>query len=1000
MKNPVRYLVCVIFAIFLFSCTSQTRETDQSNYEILKDGFTTPPAGAHPKVYWWWLNGHVDTVRIKEELLAMKNAGVSGVDIFEIGVPASDRMIPPGPAFMGAESLQTIKFAIQEAGKLDIDVGLNVASSWNAGGSWTLPKNAAKSLYSSMITLKGGQERIHTNLPFPEISKVDSRGNQLIPVGGNGKPLYYEEVTVLGIPAHVEKNTLDTARIINLSEFFDVRNSILDCQLPEGEWEIYRYVCSNSGEPLMLPSANSHGPIIDHFDSVATETHFMFFINTLKPLLGDFSKTALKSFYLASYEARGSVWTSSLPAEFRKRIGYDIYKFIPGLANSELFNKETTERIQSDFRKILSELMVHNFYRKAKEVANRHDLKINSEAGGPGLPVHNVPSEPLKALGSLDIPRGEFWLNNVRYDKDSIINVLQVVKEVSAASHIYGRKIVEEEAFTNREHWQLGPFDLKPLGDRAFCEGMNKVVVHGFSHNPAGTGFPGYVYHAGTHFNDKAVWWSKIKPFNEYLARVSYILQETDFFSDVLFYYGDKLPIVVGPKNAKFNVGPGYDYEMINSEILLNDLAVQDGQLILPAGQKFSILALATEGEINADVLVKLQDLATQGAIITGIKPGNTAGLNDRIKSKNDGAELLDQLWTTVGKDPEFKNFRAGKILSGLSSLQILQSLSIPPDFDYPDNEISVLDFNKMSILDYIHYKKENVDFYFIRNTTDKWVSRYCTFRQTDKIPEIWNPVSGEIISIPIYDEKTDHVEIPLTLAPYASMFVVFRNGPARSHFLSVTSPANDPPLIEFTPDGICFLEPGTFELKNSDKSEQAVSKPQIQKVEGAWDVSFPKGWGAPESVTFPELISWSRFENKGVQYFSGTATYTKTFQFDAKQSKDQRVFLDLGDLSKVGEVWLNNQRLGITWTKPFKFDVTDVLKTGDNIIKIEIANNWSNRLTGDGLMGEKYTNTNLTMFRKLPWAEVPLLESGLLGPVTVQTLKVISPQSTDDGPQ
>lgn len=990
MKRIILCPAVVTLVFLLFSCTDFTRDTEQSNtYSTLQNGFADPPPLARPKVYWWWLNGNVDTLRLKEELLAMKKAGISGVDIFEIGVPASDRMIPPGPAFMGPESLKAIKFAIEEAGKLNIDVGLNMASSWNAGGSWTLPKHAAKSLYSSKVFVKGGNERIKVNIPLPEISKKDRAGKELIPFDAQGKPLYFEEVAVLALPANTRKNTLDTTRIINISGFFDAATAVLDCKLPAGEWEIHRYVCSNSGEPLMLPSANSHGPIIDHFDSAATEAHFMFMINTLKPVLGDFKKSALKSLYLASYEARGSVWTSSLPAEFKKRNGYDISKVIPGIFNPDVFDKETSEFIQSEFRKILSELMIRNFYRKAKKVANTYGLKINSEAGGPGPPVHNVPAEPLKALGSLDIPRGEFWLKNTRYNQDSL-NVLQVIKEVSAASHIYGRKIVEQEAFTNREHWQLGPLDLKPLADRAFCEGMNRVVVHGFTHNPSGTGSPGYVYHAGLHYNDKTVWWTKNKPFNDYLSRISYVLQETGFFSDVLFYYGDKLPIVVGPKNAKFKVGPGYDYEMINSEILVRDLSVENGKLVLPNGQQFSVLALATEDEMNAEVLVKLDELAKKGAIITGDKPKNTSGLSKQLKDKDDGSQLINQLWLTASKDPGVKGFGNGKILSGLSSLQILQALKISPDFNYPDNKRLVKDFDKLPILDYTHYQKDGIDFYFVRNTTDKWVSRYCTFRQQGKIPEMWNPVSGEILSAPVYSQKGDLVEIPVTLAPYGSTFVVFNNGAERQHFNTITSTGLHPPLSEVTANGIRFLEQGNYELKNSKRSEKVVSKPRIQKLEGAWDVSFPKGWGAPEKVSFPELMSWSRFEDTGVQYFSGTAAYTKTFQFNGTAANNQRIFLDMGDLSKVGEVWLNNEPLGITWAKPYRFDVTDILKSGDNTIKVEVANNWSNRLTGDAITGEKYTNTNLTSLGRLPWAEVPLLESGLLGPVTIQTLHVI----------
>src|SRR3546814_5133662 len=100
------------------------------------------------------LNGYTDSVRIKGELRAMKEAGISGVDIFEIGIrPASDpdKIIPAGPAFMSDSSVAAISFAVQEAGKLGMEVGLGLASSWNAGGSWVVPKHAAKTLYQSKI---------------------------------------------------------------------------------------------------------------------------------------------------------------------------------------------------------------------------------------------------------------------------------------------------------------------------------------------------------------------------------------------------------------------------------------------------------------------------------------------------------------------------------------------------------------------------------------------------------------------------------------------------------------------------------------------------------------------------------------------------------------------------------------------------------------------------------------------------------------------------------
>ncbi len=169
--------------------------------------------------------------------------------------------------------------------------------------------------------------------------------------------------------------------------------------------------------------------------------------------------------------------------------------------------------------------------------------------------------------------------------------------------------------------------------------------------------------------------------------------------------------------------------------------------------------------------------------------------------------------------------------------------------------------------------------------------------------------------------------------------------------------------------------------------------------VDGEWEVSFTKDWGAPEKTVFPKLISWTESETEGIKYYSGTATYKKTFVYSGKSEENEKVYLDLGEISKVADVWLNGEHLGISWTKPHRFEVTNLLNPGENTITAEVANVWSNRLKGDALTGQKFTNTNITNTiipvptiepgdqKRVPWAEVPLIESGLLGPVTIQTI-------------
>lgn len=206
----------IFLLILSYCCFLQVEAQQEDEYAKLLDDFGSPPSQAYPIVYHWWLGGHVDTLRLKEELRSFKNAGISGFTIFEIG--SNDTvLVGAGPAFLSDESLETIRFAVEEAGKLGLEVGLNSASSWNAGGNWLPPQHAAKSIYQTKVSLEGGKE-VSVKIPFPEIPEVDPRGRKrLIEYIRDGKPVYSEEIAVLALPQ--SDNLADTANILNYRSF-------------------------------------------------------------------------------------------------------------------------------------------------------------------------------------------------------------------------------------------------------------------------------------------------------------------------------------------------------------------------------------------------------------------------------------------------------------------------------------------------------------------------------------------------------------------------------------------------------------------------------------------------------------------------------------------------------------------------------------------------------------------------------------------------------------
>jgi len=179
--------------------------------------------------------------------------------------------------------------------------------------------------------------------------------------------------------------------------------------------------------------------------------------------------------------------------------------------------------------------------------------------------------------------------------------------------------------------------------------------------------------------------------------------------------------------------------------------------------------------------------------------------------------------------------------------------------------------------------------------------------------------------------------------------------------------------------------------------------------------VSFNPKWGGPkEPVTFATLEDWTQRAESGIKYFSGTAVYTKTFDLPKSEigNRKSEIFLDLGTVHALAEVWLNGKNLGVVWTAPWRVDISPAVKAKRNNLEIKVTNVWANRLIGDeqqpadceygkGAFGfggplksfpdwflkgeprpskDRYTFATWNYFDK----KSPLVSSGLLGPVTI----------------
>jgi hypothetical protein len=515
------------------------------------------------------------------------------------------------------------------------------------------------------------------------------------------------------------------------------------------------------------------------------------------------------------------------------------------------------------------------------------------------------------------------------------------VKQPASAAHTYGRKLVLAEGFTTiGPHWQETLWDnLKPSFDHACTEGLNLLVWHAFVCSPASEGMPGQQYFAGTHLNPNVTWWEKSAPFFAYINRCQALLQQGLPVADVAYYYGDHVPNFARlRKSDPAKLGAGYDYDVVTEEVVLKRMSVKDGRLVLPDGVSYRALVLPERNVISRPVLEQIRKLVRAGATVVGPRPVAATTLRDYPRVDAQVAKLAAELWDgQTGR---------GRVIAGQSGREALQTLGAKPDFE-PESGATLP-------LSYIHRRDGNAEIYLVANRTNRGGAVACTFRVAGKAPELWDAVSGARKFAAAYEEQDGRTTVPLEFDPCGSWFVIFRD-PAAGH-------------------------PAT------GRSNGIVVAP-LQEISGNWTVRFDTNWGGPAAAQFEQLVSWTERAEPEIKFYSGTAVYENSFDLpqSAISNRQSPILLDLGSIRELAEVRVNGKFCGITWTPPFRVDITGAVKPGSNQLEIEVVNFWPNRIIGDASLPatERRTKTNI---RKLT-PETKLMESGLFGPVRVLKL-------------
>ena len=887
---------------------------------------------------------------------------------------------------MSGEWRANFRHAVSEAARLDLSMSVNLCSGWNAGGPWVTRELAIKDLVWKETILEGGAEvapEIPRYRPKPVAPpSAASRLDSGFPRVAEDPVDWYRDIAVL---ACRERNGVwSVEQAIDVTAF--MQGERLHWQRPAGRWTVLRlgYIVQPFTDAGYRQVQMSSWPIpqweIDPLSAQAMDVHFAETAQKLIEDAGPLTGTTFRYVHIDSWEIGVPTWTNNFISDFHERRGYDPVKYLPALAGKKLDTPELTDRFTWDYRRTVADLTAANYYGRLSKLAAAHGLGMHPESGGPYFDQF---MNALEVLGLSDVPMAEFWSSRgpVRDDKGNPRGTTQgvaseffhtsapampaqfgaTVRQAASAAHVYGRPINQAEAFTNfNNDWSEDPYFLKPYGDRAFCRGLTRNVLCFFVLQSTLTDIPGYQWeHVGTHFGRNVTWWPKSSAWLAYLARCQHLLREGRFVADILYFSGEALPnfVLLDHKPMK-----GYDFDAIDAHALLTRAAANNRRLVLADGTSYRYLVIpeGVADAISPGVLDKLRELVESGVTVVGQRPRRSLGLVDYPASQDHVVQVAAALWGEARANAKMtRAVGQGRIIQGHTLEEVIAADALAPDLELRAS-------NDAMELDWIHRQTESADTYFVANLSEISGQAEAAFRVSGRVPELWDPVNGEIRDLPEFHQEEGRTVVRLQFAPKQSYFVVFQKPAAAAR--SATAARNFPPTS------------------------------RVAELTGSWEVSFDPRWGGPGTVVFRELADWTTRPEEGVRYYSGTATYRKVFDaFDAAVT-----YLDLGTVRNLAHVRLNGQDLGIVWTAPWRVRVGKALRARGNRLEIEVVNLWPNRLIRDGSLPEKdrLTRTNVRTYerdlpatfpcwwnndceeRKKTGALPPLLPSGLLGPV------------------
>lgn len=827
-------------------------------------------------------------------------------------------------SFLSPQWMEMLDHTVQESNRLGLGVDMNLGTGWPFGGPQISPKEAATRLFLDEHVLKQGDQ-----LLFPlKISDT--------------KQTHYNLQALRAYTTSGEE--------INLDEF--IQHDRATWTAPS-EVTVIALFSGKTRQQVKRAAPGGEGFTLDHLGKASVQTYFSRFDEVFSG-----KKLGIRAFFNDSYEVYGANWTDEFLRVFEQKKRYRLQDHLWDFTGKSE-NADKQARLKSDYREVTSYILATNFLEPFTRFSGQHGAVSKNQA-------HGSPGNLIDLYANTDIAECEtfgssyFAIPGLRRDSADIRNVdpdPMMAKFASSATNTSGKKYTSSETFTwLTEHFKTSLSQAKPEVEDLFLAGVNHVFFHGTTYSPEEVAFPGWLFYASVNFVPHNPFWGHLNGLNSYITRVQSILQTAKADHEILVYWpvwdiwndakGLDKPLKVHDvdewlhptafyQESKLLQRLGYCFDFATDAIIerakVVDNKIQTSAEALP----YKVIYVPTSRYFSEKTFANLLKLAEQGAtVIFQTLPREVPGFAHHQERKAQLDDLIAKLG--FGKDQENQYARYGK-----GAIYLTKDVHSALDTEHLFGERIV-----RSGLKFARRKSVDKAYYYVVNHGKNMVDDYFRLNTEGEKYTLLDPQTGDAYNLPVKDDM-----IRLQIRPgYA--WIVQVSGDSSNH--------------------------KTFRYQENLLEEAVLSS--------HWKVSFVSGGPElPVARTVQQLTSWTEWGDAKANKFSGTAAYETVFELTKDHEKSY--LLKLGRVAESAKVFVNGQEAGVVWAHPFELDIAKYLTSGENTLRVEVANLMANRIRDLDQRGVSWRNYHEINFVNIDYKDFDasrwqLQESGLTGPV------------------